>query len=331
METQAEFLARAVRDTLDSIVSAAVRDTLLVEALTLANEMEVPGELGRFLDFLDGPLRRTLERALGTELGRSVVAELERLTEGLRSDSAPRASGNRRGRDAKARARPRSRSHHPSTQSSSPAQPRPTRTDAPRAQRKLASTAPPPAADGSLLPPSPSDIHRTANAPTQPARPRPSQPRPPTSRDYPSGTASAFGMVSSAPPGAGRGVSTRRLPVVFVATRDIELVRQFGAWLDPRAAVVRVSRLMDLLLDLQDAGDRKTVIVLDGHLPPIRPEALAALCEELPESVRIVLWGGAAHVASELSQIFPRVAEWLVCAAETPLADLVDRCAEIVG
>lgn len=139
-------------------------------------------------------------------------------------------------------------------------------------------------------------------------------------------------MLSSAPPAGVRAdAATRRLPVVFVATRDIELVRRFGAWLDPRAAVVRVSRLIDLLLDIQDAGDRKTVIVVDGHLPPIRPEALAALSEELPENVRVVLWGGSPQVATQLSELFPRVAEWLVCAPEMPLSDLVDRCAEIVG
>jgi hypothetical protein len=189
----------------------------------------------------------------------------------------------------------------------------------------------PPAADASFSPPPSPRVPRGANSPTQPARPRQSNPRPPTSRDYPSGTASAFGMLSSAPPAGVRGAAQRRLPVVFVATRDIELVRRFGAWLDPRAAVVRVSRLIDLLLDIQDAGDRKTVIVIDAHMPPIRPESLAALSEELPENVRIMLWGGSPLVATQLSELFPRVAEWLVCSDEMPLADLVDRCAEIVG
>jgi hypothetical protein len=307
-----------VRDTLDSIVSPAVRDTLLAEALTLADERDVPGELPRFLEFLDGPLRRTLERALGHELGRSVVAELERLTEGLIRESAPHASGGRRARAAKTRAPAAARPTRP-------VQPRPTRSDSPRVQAEaLPSTIPPAPRLEESDPPK-------GTAPTQPARPRPSHPRPPTSRDYPAGTASAFGMLSSAPPAAGRAGVARRLPVVFVATRDIELVRRFGAWLDPRAAVVRVSRLIDLLLDIQDGGDRKTVIVVDGHLPPIRPEALAALSEELPENVRVVLWGGAAEVPTQLSELFPRVAEWLVCESETPLSDVVDRCAEIVG
>jgi hypothetical protein len=276
-DTRAELLLRAVRDTLDSIVSPAVRDTLLREALTLAQLDGLPGEFERFLDFLMGPLQKTLERALGVELGRSVVIELERITESM----AP-------------------------------------------ADRHEAITGPPPGLAESILPPPPRPA-RGANAPTLPARAG----RAPTSRDYPAGTASAFGILSSAPPPSARG--TRRLPVVFVATRDMELVGRFGAWLDPRAVVVRVSRLVDLLLDIQDAGDRRTVVVLDGHAAPIRAEALAAISDELPENVRIVLWGGSADYAARLSEMFPRVAEWLVCADDSSLADVAERCAEIVG
>src|SRR5262249_31701625 len=163
------------------------------------------------------------------------------------------------------------------------------------------------------------------NSPTKPARPRAlvSSPRPPISRDYPSGTASTFGLLSSAPPEARPAGTTRRLPVVFVATRDIELVRRFGAWLDPRAAVIRVSRLIALLLGLEDGGDRRRVIVIDGRAPPIRPEAMAALGEELGDNVRVVLWGGSQQLPSRLSEIFPHVAEWLVCPDATPLADVV--------
>lgn len=318
-ETRAEFLARALRETLDSIVSVAVRNTLLDEALLAANEREIPTELRRFHEFLDTALRRTLERALGHELGRSVIAELERLTEGLTrgSSAPPMKAGTRRGR-GKARA-----SAHPREVS-------PTRDDVPRHERV---TPVDPVRAAALLRSSTPPNRTSATSPTQPARPRPlaSSPRPPTSRDYPSGTASAFGLVSSAPPEGRAAGTTRRLPVVFVATRDIELVRRFGAWLDPRAAVVRVSRLIDLLLDLQDGGDRRTVIVLDGHVPPIRPEALAALGEELGDNVRVVLWGGSQQLSTQLSELFPHVAEWLVCPDSTPLSDVVERCAEIVG
>jgi hypothetical protein len=317
-ETRAEFLARALRETLDSIVSPAVRDTLLDEALLAANEPEVPVDMARFHRFLDTALRSTLERALGHELGRSVVAELERLTEGLASGTAPpEATSGRRGRGGKGQGRGRE---------ARPNDARPTRSDLPRAIRGRVTPVEP---SRSTTPPA----NQRANSPTQPARPRArtSNPHPPTSQDYPSGTASTFGMLSSAPPQARKSGSPRRLPVVFVATRDIELVRRFGAWLDPRAAVVRVSRLTDLLLDLQDGGDRRTVIVLDGHVPPIRPEALAALGEELGENVRVVLWGGSQQLPSRLSELFPHVAEWLVCPDQTPLADVVDRCAEIVG
>lgn len=317
-ETRAEFLARALRETLDSIVSPAVRDTLLDEALLAAKEAEVPVDIARFHRFLDSALRNTLERALGHELGRSVVAELERLTEGLASGSSapPGAASARRGRAGKGHGRGRD---------GRPNDLRPTRSDIPRTRVSVTPVEP-----RSSTPPT----NERANSPTQPARPqqRVSNPRPPISQDYPSGTASAFGILSSAPPrGQVKEGAPRRLPVVFVATRDIELVRRFGAWLDPRAAVVRVSRLIDLLLDLQDGGDRRTVIVLDGHVPPIRPEALAALGEELGENVRVVLWGGSQQLPSRLSELFPHVAEWLVCPDQTPLADVVDRCAEIVG
>jgi len=71
--------------------------------------------------------------------------------------------------------------------------------------------------------------------------------------------------------------------------------------------------------------------VLDGHVPPIRPEALAALGEELGDNVRVVLWGGSQQLPTQLSELFPHVAEWLVCPDSTPLSDVVERCAEIVG
>lgn len=121
------------------------------------------------------------------------------------------------------------------------------------------------------------------------------------------------------------------MPVVFIATRDPDLVRRFAAWLDPRAAVVRVSRLVDLLLDLEDLGARRTVIVLDVQKPALKPEALAAVAGELPSETRVVLWGSNREQHAQLCHISEMVARWIACPEQTPLAAVVERCAELVG
>jgi hypothetical protein len=125
--------------------------------------------------------------------------------------------------------------------------------------------------------------------------------------------------------------SSRRLPVVFVATRDPELVRRFSAWLDPQAVVVRVSRLIDLLLDLEDIGKRRTVIIFDYRRPPWRPEALSALAEELPDETCVLLWGATRESQAELGRISARVTRWTACPETMPLADVVERCVKLVG
>lgn len=131
-------------------------------------------------------------------------------------------------------------------------------------------------------------------------------------------------LESSPPP-------SRRLPMVFIATRDPELVRRFAAWLDPRAVVVRVSRLIDLLLDLEDVGSRRTVIVFDSKRPPWRPEALSAIADELSEETRVLLWGATRETHAELCRISPRVTRWMACPDNMPLADVVERCATLVS
>lgn len=315
-----------MHDTLDSIVSPALRDTLLAEALSAAALNTLPTEPGAYLDFLDGPLRQALERALGRELGRSVREELERLSDILISEDL--SSGARL---AAARALgPRSA---PGLEGGSGPDRRPTRSDMPSPESRRA-TLPagktPSRAPLSVDPQIPAETAtRAGHSPTVPAPPeiRWSEPRPPASGDFPSGVADALGMqIDSTQP-----QTSRRLPMVFVATRDPELVRRFSAWLDPHAVVVRVARLMDLLLDLEDIGQRRTVIVYDARRAPWRPEALAALAEELPDETRVLLWGASRDTQLELSRISTRVTRWTACPEATPLADVVERCVALVG
>jgi len=312
-----------VNETLDSIVSPAVRDTLLAEALSAASLNELPVDTRQLLSFFDGPLRRVLERALGPELGSSVTEELGRLSEGLPLDRGTAKLAGARDRAPRSRA---------GRESLLPRAEHPTRSDAPlpggRRFTLPAGTDPSEAADAPNQP-SLSERERMSRAPTQPSQPavRYSEPRPPVSGDFPSGTAEALGMQEE----SSKGASARRLPIIFVATRDPELVRRFTTWLDPRAVVVRVARLIDLLLDLDDIGSRRTVIVFDQRRPPFRPEALAGVAEELPEDSRVLLWGTSREAQTELTRVSTRVTRWIACPEGMPLADVVDRCAELVG
>lgn len=305
METRAEALRRGVSDTLDSIVSPAVRDTLLREALGLASLKELPTESGALFAFLSGPLRRTLERALGRELGRSVTEELQRLGESLPPPLVARTDIPVR----EARLFTLPAGTDPAETPDAPGQAPPSERE--RLARAL------------------SERERLARAPTQPSRPavRLSDPRPPASGDFPTGTANALGigLGSSAPP------PSRLLPMVFIATRDPELARRFSAWLDPRVVVVRVSRLIDLLLDLEDVGARRTVIVFDHRKPPFRVEALAAVAEELPDESRVLSWGASREAHAELTRVSTRVTRWIACPENMPLADVVERCSKLVG
>jgi hypothetical protein len=330
MEGQSDYFARAVRDTLDSVVSPAVRESLLSEALTLSGNSELPRDTQGFLNFVTTGLERVLTRALGRELGRSVVAELERLLSPLESQgSLSRARPEaKRGRGVVPRTTERRKlaSQEPLASSLPPA-PTP-----PRVARTLPAARDPSDAPGTPRGRrSPSETERVRTASTLPPRMALSHPRPPASADYPSGMASALGMTQSSSPPAGTLAKRARLPIVFVLTRDTELVQRFSTWLDPRAGVVRVERLADLLLNLQGIGDRRSVIVLDAVMPAIRIEAIAALSDELPESLRIVLWGDARELLARLSALFPRVAEWVVCSEHAPLSDVVECCIGIVG
>jgi hypothetical protein len=325
MQGQAEFLTRAVRDTLDSVVSPAVRESLLSEALTLAGEAAIPEETQKFLLFIDTGLRRVLERALGRELGRSVVAELERLIGPLENPGhrSPKRKDSLRARSGRPRA---AETRDPRVDD--PSDSLPAALGPPTLPAERAPTSEPPATPRVRRSERETDPARMA--PTLPPRVRPSVPRPPASADYPSGMAEALGMTqSSSPPGVAAKVTT--LPLVFLASRDTELARRFAAWLDPRATVVRVLRLTDLLLALEDAGTRKTALVLDATMPAIRAEAIAALSDELPASLRIILWGGPRELSRQLSASFPRVAAWIVCSERDALSDVVDRCVEAVG
>lgn len=297
METRSEALRRGLNETLDSVLSSAVRDALLVEALSQTTNSELPTDPDALSQFLFGPLRQALARALGHELGAAVAEELGRRMGSLPPERATAREGKI---ESDMRAVGGSRQSH--ALSEDPAE----TPGAPSAQ--------------------PGALRRHPNqTPTQPDQPAVVVSGP-ASGDFPSGTARVLGIgsaESSAPP--------ERLPMLFLATQDAELVRRFMAWLDPSAVVVKVSRLIDLLLDLEDIGTRRTVIVFDLRQPPFRPEALAAIAEELPTESRVLLWGGSRQNQFDLTVISPRVTRWIACPEGMPFSTAMDRCSQLVG
>src|SRR3954462_4218499 len=82
-------IVNAVRETLDSVVTPSVRDTILARALAAASRTELPTEPRELDDFLHGALQDTLVKALGPELGLSVSSELERITATARKAAGP--------------------------------------------------------------------------------------------------------------------------------------------------------------------------------------------------------------------------------------------------
>ncbi|HEY6560599.1 MAG TPA: hypothetical protein VI072_25120 [Polyangiaceae bacterium] len=325
-----KLIPQAVREALDSVVAPNVRDALLQEALSRSREGELPTDPERLRHFVAGPLKSSLVRVLGDELGESVVVELDRLATIASVSPGERRtrSGNLRAVVHQRRVAPPHRSITPSHRSSKSASLlRRSATPRPAAVRAISHSSPPPAQHRigdlreSSRPPSPAPAH----APTIPVGKRTAQtaPSPPASMDYPRGTAAAFGIGVSAAP-------TRRLPFVLVATLDLNLVRKLAAWLDPRAAVVRVRSAASLLLDLENAADAPSVIVLDCAQPSIRPVALAALADDLPASIKVVLWGATSEIEAQVRKVLPAASRWISVSGAALAKDVAARCAELV-
>lgn len=170
---------------------------------------------------------------------------------------------------------------------------------------------------------------RLGSSPTE----RPAQPHDPeddtpwSSAEYPSTLARSIGMPGAAPssrPG-------RLLPHVLVATRDPAMLRKMSVWLDPRAAVMRVRSVMDLLHRLEDAAHAPSVIVLDCRQPSVRPLALAALAEELPLSTHVVLVAATPELVRKLADIAPSSSGWLALSGAVRPKELAARCVELVS
>jgi hypothetical protein len=342
-------IVSAVKETLDSVVTPSVRDTILARALAAVKRTELPTEPRAFEEFLQGPLSDALVKALGPELGLSVSSELERI--------AALA-----GRETKPRSQPPARRVTPDTvrpgrdrslPAGSPLGSVPAGSLPAGARKKLSrSTLPSP----EIMPPGSTartderwvEQERRGIAPTLPAgrrgaaapggrreSTRPSKGAPvrasgapfPVSNDYPRGVAQALGVFGTA--SVDPRPSSR--PTVLLASSDPELFRLFQAWLDMRAQVETAIGVTALLGRLAEVGGPRSVIVLDGKNPSIRPLTLAALADELPAGTTVILWGVQTHLHARMCSISAAAEKWMVYAGDATSNEIVAQCAKIVG
>ncbi len=322
-------IVSAVRETLDSVVTPSVRDTILARALAAASRTELPTEPHELDDFLHGALQDTLVKALGPELGLSVSSELERITASARKTSPSQEAVREEHDTVRPGARPRALSN-PNL-------------------RKPRSTLPSPEMKGESemngSEPRRSEKTRRAIAPTVPAgrRVQAAAPSPsrvareqsihakgaplPMSTDYPRGVAKALGVIGTASVDPGSGGR----PLVLLASSDPELVRLFTAWLDLRAQVEETSGAKQLVMRLAELGGKRAVVVLDGKHPGVRPLTLAALADELPADTTVILWGVQPHLHARMCTISALAEKWTVYGGDATSNEVVAECAKIFG
>ena len=149
----------------------------------------------------------------------------------------------------------------------------------------------------------------------------------PASADFPKGTASVLGVIGTASVAPG---SAPR-PIVLLATSDPNRLRSFHAWLERRANVKGIEGASALIAALEANRSARIVVVLDGKNPGVRPLTLAALADEMPEQVAVLLWGLPPHVHAKMRGVSARTERWTLHSGDMTTEELVASCAEIVG
>jgi hypothetical protein len=334
--------ARLIKETLDSVVAPAVRDALVAAALEESAYAEVPTDPEEFRRFVRGPLREALVNGLGPELGASIIDELERMAQLTEPSSSIKPARRASRSGAHRSSSPPPRRNTPTHRRSVPAKTKgtlptgltPPEMDSPASSKPRPEPVDP--AAQTLPPPSPHD-RRTplaARGLTPPPFSAPSsgtQSRPGSgwgSDEYPAGAAGTIGMPGAGPDSA---ALAKGRPYVLIATSDTTLVRRLTPWLDATAELVLLSSVRELVKDLDALGDARIAVLIDCRKPSIRPTAVAALADDFPPNVTVVLWGASPEQERGVLAVSSAVNNWIVMHGDTRPKELAKRCADLVG
>jgi hypothetical protein len=303
-----QFYRRALGETLDAVVTSQVRDELLRRALNLASLRDFPDDPAVFAFFVGCPLRLVLSDALGAELTDTLSTELEYLARASR-------------RPPEADLPPSSRG--PISPGSQPIGAVSLKKSRSRDSAQSPPPGEPPLVNGPASNPLPPMLVPTPLSQPMSSRPAPSA-KPasgPASHVYPNGTASALGLEGSAAPAS-------RIPTrVFLATRHSRFEARLAALVNERTEVIRIDDVMDLLRHLNEGPARNPVLVVDCLHSSLRPIALAALADDLPGDVRVILWGASTSLRAQIAQLAPVVESWIVIESRgDDLRTLALRC-----
>jgi hypothetical protein len=306
--------AQLICETLDTVVTPSARDAILADALRECSLDVMPSDPDELRMFVDGPLCDALVRGLGPELAVSVLEELSRFTR-LSSDTPP-ASG-RGGRRSSRPASPRSTPPRRNTPAIRMAAVRrtPTSTQTPSIPPDVPTIMPPPKMSRHALP------RVGSTPPTSGTLAR--TPGPWGSDEYPSGEV-PVGLSSMTE-------ATRASAHVLVASIDALLLQRLTPWLDATAELMQVVSVRELVRDLEVLADSRVVLLVDCRRPSVRPTAIAALADELPTTVSVVLWGPNDEQERAILAVSPAVRRWITVQADVRPKELAFRCAELVG
>ena len=120
-------------------------------------------------------------------------------------------------------------------------------------------------------------------------------------------------------------------PVVIVASLRSNLAQRLARSLSSRVEIVTIQNLFELVHELGAEELGRVALLIDCDAPAVKPRAVAALADEFPASVQVVLWGATPALKASLISISPRCQTWIGIDLNSDVDDIAGRCAMLVG